>query len=360
MIELKNISIKNRSFEIKDLSLTIPSGSFYCLIGPTGCGKTTLLETILGLRRLSRGKILLEGKDITTIPIHKRGFSYVPQDLALFPHLSVKENILYGIRYGDSNNKEILIKNALDISEQLGIHKLLDRKITGLSGGEKQRVALTRALATGNRYILLDEPLSSLHEGMKKELWYLLKDIQNRFDATIIMVSHDLDETFFLGDYISIMIDGKIQQTGTKEDIYKNPSNLKTASFLGIKNIFKIAKTENGKLFSPDLGVEITLTDEYTSLIDQNRYRYFGIRAENIMISRSELKKPDQDNIIKCQIEKIHRKMASYTVLCKSLNGNAIIEIEVPNYAFQKLSLDDKNIIEIYLLSEKIFLLKDE
>ncbi len=358
MIEIENITIKNRNFEIRDLSLTISTKSFHCLIGPTGCGKTTLLEAILGLRKLSKGRILLEGIDISSVPVHKRGFSYVPQDLAIFPHLTVKENIFYGIKYGKKHPKAHLYDNAIEISKQLGIYNLLDRRVAGLSGGEKQRVALTRALATGNRYILLDEPLSSLHEGMKKELWYLLKDIQNRFSATIVMVSHDLDETFFLGDYISIMLDGKIQQTGTKDEIYNNPANIKTATFLGIKNIFKLEMIKDGRFFSPDLDTEITIKNIDQTILKKEPL-HFGIRSENIMIARADLKKPNQENVIECQIHRVHKKMTSYTVICKLPNKDTQIEIEVPPYAFQKLALEEKAKVEIYLLSEKIFLLSE-
>lgn len=121
---------------------------------------------------------MLDGKDITNLPVHKRRFSYVPQDLAIFPHLTVEENIFYGIRHGAVRDKKIKYEAAIEMAKLLGIFHLLKRKAVNLSGGERQRVALTRALAPGHKYLLLDEPLSALHEGMKKELWFLLKELQ--------------------------------------------------------------------------------------------------------------------------------------------------------------------------------------
>ena len=171
MLEIKGLSVRAGSFTLKDIDLSIEDRLCHVIIGPTGCGKTTLLEAIAGLRKSSTGQIYLDGNEITHLSVEKRVLSYLPQDLALFPHLNVRDNIFYGLRIRKEKDKRFydliheLVKN-------LGITHILDRPIHNLGGGERQRVALIRAMATGNGYLLLDEPLSALHEGMKKEMWF--------------------------------------------------------------------------------------------------------------------------------------------------------------------------------------------
>jgi ABC-type Fe3+/spermidine/putrescine transport system ATPase subunit len=262
MLEVVDLSIRAGSFSLSRISLEVPSSSCHVILGPTGSGKTLILESIIGLRIPERGKIILDGNDITGYPTERRGLAYVPQDLALFPHLSVRENILYSLRFrgGNPGAPDGMI---LELIEALAIGPVLDRAVSHLSGGERQRTALARAVASGCRTLVLDEPLSALHQSLKKELWLLVKALQQRYDLTTVMVTHDLPEAFFLGDRITIIIDGKLRQQGPKEMVYRAPNSREVAHFLGITNIFSITvPVVNGDSLSvncPELGCGLKL-----------------------------------------------------------------------------------------------------
>lgn len=361
MIEVSAISVSTKGFSLNNITLNVQAGSCHCLVGPTGCGKTTLLEAILGLRKVQKGTILLDGKDITNKSLHDRGFSYVPQDLAIFPHLTVKENIFYGIRYGVVADKQKRYESALEMADSLGLSSILHRKATNLSGGECQRIALARALAPGREYILLDEPLSALHEGMKKELWLLLKELQKRYNLTILMVSHDMEETYFLADHITIMTNGQIQQTGHKDEVYHLPATLEVAEFFGIKNIFNAeikARNENNcTVYCKELASELLLPVERLAKLNKTvRGFLFGIRAQDIMFLRPDAPKNAQ-NYIEGKITAIYHKGSSALVLFTPNGSNATMEIDLPSYALAKLRLRESIKATASLPMEHIFVL---
>ncbi|MFN4131730.1 MAG: ABC transporter ATP-binding protein [Caldimicrobium sp.] len=366
MIEIIDLSLSIKGFTLRNISLTIETGTCHVLIGPTGCGKTTLLEAVLGLREIQKGKILLEGKDITKLPVHKRGFSYVPQDLAIFPHLTVEENLFYGIKHSNISNKEQRYREVLNLAERLGISYLLKRKAVNLSGGERQRIALARALAPGCKYLLLDEPLSALHEGMKRELWFLLKEMQINYDLTIFMVTHDLKEAFFLADNVSVMIDGAIIQTGKKEEVYTNPLTLEVARFFGIKNIFEaeiIELVENYyKTYCEILGAEIWVPMEKFKNINEKKQRgdklLFGIRSEDVIILRPDLPMR-KENLLKGIIKEVYLAGSNSIVLFQPERSKEVVEIIMPEYAFSKLAVRPTIPATITLRPERIFLLSD-
>ncbi|GAK52435.1 sulfate ABC transporter, ATP-binding protein [Candidatus Moduliflexus flocculans] len=359
MIEIENLSYGTTGFSLKQLSLTVRSGSCHAIIGPTGCGKTTLLETIIGLRTARTGKILVDCKDVTRLPVHERGFSYVPQDLALFPHLTVEENILYGLRYGNFSDAPERKRHVLDLANSLNISHLLKRTPRALSGGEKQRVALVRALAPNRGYLILDEPFSALHEGMKKELWFLLKQLQQQYQLTIFMISHDMEETFFLADDISVMIDGAIQQTGTKEQIYNAPSTEKVADFFGINNLFdaeiRDVNDEMTTLYCPELSVSLTAPSYKFAAVKQGMSLKAGIRSEQIMIIKSPHENHGRNNIIRGQLVEIFKKGAYDMLLFKPVNAVKTIEIDISNYASQKSRLEKGQEVYIVLEPERFF-----
>lgn len=362
MIELRGISVQGHGFSLKDVSLTVQTGSCHCLIGPTGCGKTTLLEAILGLRTIKEGRIFLDDRDITALPIHERGFSYVPQDLAIFPHLTVEENILYGITHGKVLNKEQRCKAAINLAESLAISHLLKRKPINLSGGERQRVALARALAPGNRYLLLDEPFSALHEGMKRELWFLLKRLQTEYGLTIFMVSHDMNETFFLADYITVMIDGKIHQTDEKKSIYRHPKNLQVARYFGIKNIFDAVITgvtdSHYRIYCKGIDAELMLpASKLKATTSIGMELTIGIRSEDVIVLRPDLP-IKQDNLITGLITHTHFAGTTSIVRFQPQNTTKIIEIIMPEFAVAKLQLTHGSPATISLKSERLFVLE--
>ncbi len=359
MIEIEGITFQTKGFLLNDVSLTVQTGSCHAIIGPTGCGKTTLLEAVIGFRKIQRGRIISDGKDVTNLPVYEREFSYVPQDLAIFPHLTVEENIFYGIRHGRILDKKKRYDAALELAESLGITRLLKRRTVNLSGGERQRVALARALSPGHRCLLLDEPLSALHEGMKKELWFLLKELQKKYGFTILMVSHDMEETFFLADHISVMIDGRIHQSGIKEDIYNMPSTGEVAGFFGIKNLFKAEITEThgdfASIYCPELSAVLVVPSGRLTALTQGTSVKAGIRPEDIMILSPDRDSREKENILHGKISDIFEKGASHMILFKPDSAIRTIEIEIPNYAFRKLGIEKRQKAVISLKAESLF-----
>jgi len=230
---------------IKDVNLTLPQGKFICFLGPSGCGKTTLLRLIAGLEEPTHGKIMLDGYNITSEPAFMRGFGMVFQSLALFPHLSVGENVEYGLRIGGVN-KLHRRKQAEELLELVQLPGIYDRHVSQLSGGQRQRVAIARALAKEPRLFLLDEPLSALDAKLREAMQIELRMLQQRLGVTTVLVTHDQVEAMTMSDYIVVMGENRVQQMGTPLDIYRSPANTFVAQFIGASNLF------TGVLSGPD------------------------------------------------------------------------------------------------------------
>ncbi len=238
MLELDGVCAQAGTFRLENICLRVAEGESHALLGPSGAGKSTLLEVIVGLRPASAGRIELGGRDLKGVPAEKRGMGYLPQRLALFPHLTVRENILYGPR--SRHLSPAAYRPVVDsLVEATGIEALLDRRPDTLSGGERQRVALVRALAARPSLLLLDEPFSALNESLRHELWHLLRALQAEYGFTTLLITHDLSEGFFLGDHISVLIDGKIEQSGDRDSVWRHPASVAVARYLGIRNLLE-------------------------------------------------------------------------------------------------------------------------
>lgn len=235
MLEIKNISARLGSFSLNNISLTAQQGDYLSILGLSGAGKTVLLEILAGLVKPSGGNILLDGKDITHMSIQKRPFSLVYQDMALFPHMRVKNNIAFPLK--GKLNKVQIIEKVNELAEKTRVTHLLNRHPATLSGGEAQRVALARALAADPQILLLDEPLASLDIKLRQELRELLREI-NKSGKTIIHVTHDHTEMATLSNKIAIIENGELLQWGTPDEVFRNPVSEFAARFSGIRNIF--------------------------------------------------------------------------------------------------------------------------
>ena len=226
----------NNTQVLDDVSFEIEEGKFYTLLGPSGCGKTTILKLIAGFETPTKGNILFNNKIINKVPANNRKVNTVFQDYALFPHLNVYDNVAFGLKIKKLNKKDIQtkVKEALKLVKLEGYEQ---RKITEMSGGQKQLVAIARAIANEPEIILLDEPLSALDLKLRTEMQYELRELQQRLGITFIFVTHDQEEALAMSDYIFVMKDGKIQQSGTPVDIYDEPINKFVADFIGESNI---------------------------------------------------------------------------------------------------------------------------
>lgn len=224
---------------VQNVNLEIPHGRFVCFLGPSGCGKTTLLRLIAGLERPTRGRIVLEEKDITEQPAHRRHFGMVFQSLALFPHLSVGDNIAYSLRVRKVDPSACR-RRVEELLELVRMPDLADRHISQLSGGQRQRVAMARALAIEPRLFLLDEPLSALDAKLREDMQLELRMLHQRLGVTTILVTHDQREAMTMSDLIIVMgTDNQVHQMGSPLEIYRNPADTFVADFIGTSNLIK-------------------------------------------------------------------------------------------------------------------------
>ena len=221
---------------VDGVTLDFPPGALTALLGPSGCGKTTLLRMIAGLEVQTRGEIRLDGDDITQLPPHERGFGMVFQSFALFPHLSVAENVAYSLAVRKMKRPARRAR-AQDLLDLVQLGDLGDRRIGELSGGQRQRVAIARALAQEPRVFLLDEPMSALDAKLREEMQVELRLLQQRLGITTIVVTHDQREAMTMADRIVVMADGRPEQVGTPQEIYHHPASAFVAGFIGKANM---------------------------------------------------------------------------------------------------------------------------
>lgn len=235
-IELDDISITFGSFQaVHPTSLNIEAGEFFSFLGPSGCGKTTLLRTISGFAMPSQGRVKIGGKDMTHVPPNRRPTALIFQNLALFPTMTVADNIGYGLRVRGmpKREREATVEQLL---EQVALGQHMHKRITELSGGQKQRVAIARALAVEPAVLLLDEPLSALDLKLRQHMRTELRSIQKRVGITFIYITHDQGEALTMSDRIAVMNAGRIEQVGPATDIYNHPRTAFVASFVGSNN----------------------------------------------------------------------------------------------------------------------------
>ncbi|MCD6330959.1 MAG: ABC transporter ATP-binding protein [Thermoplasmata archaeon] len=284
MIRIENVTKKWGDFALSNINLEVEKGEYFVVLGPTGAGKTLLLELIAGFHYPDRGKILIDGKDVTYLPPSQRGIGFVYQDYMLFPHMNVKDNIAFGLRMKGLKEEEIEERINL-LAERCKIKGILNRYPQSLSGGERQRVALARALAVKPKILLLDEPLSALDAVIRTKIRKEIKDLHEKEGLTIIHVTHSREDAMLLADRMAILNEGKILQVGKPEEIFRKPEDKFVAEFVGVENIFhgKAERKGNITYFYSD-GLKLI------SSMDVEDAKYASIRPEDIIISLNEIK----------------------------------------------------------------------
>ena len=293
-LEIKNVDKFYGKFHaLKNINLNIEKGEFISFLGPSGCGKTTLLRTISGLEELNSGHIFLKGKDISNLHPSKRNFSIVFQSYALFPNMTVWENIAYGLE-NKKVPKDIIKNKVLEVLEMVGLAGISGKYPNEMSGGQQQRVALARAIALEPDVLLLDEPLSALDAKVREKLRNDIKMLQKKLNLTTIMVTHDQEEALSVSDKIMVMENGKIMQVGTPREIYEKPQSLFVADFIG-----KINFLNDGS----------------------------SIRPEHIKIV-SEVDTESENKTIMREIESWEYLGPSYRLFFK--NNKEVLKVEVP------------------------------
>jgi len=284
VISIKNLKVNLGEFLLQNINLDVNSGEYFIILGPTGAGKTVLLEAIAGLYPVLEGEIWIDGREISRLNPEKRGIGIVYQDQALFPHLSVEGNIAFGLKMRKCPRDEIQAKiNA--VAEIVGILDLLKRSPVTLSGGEKQKVALARALVTEPRVLLLDEPLSALDPETKERMQGELRDIHRRVKVTIIHITHDFEEAIALGHRVAVLNDGSIVQVGTPPEFLRQPNSEFVARFALSRNIFsgKADNVGDGHALIDIGGVTLRAVTESRGEVR------LSLRPEDILISKEPL-----------------------------------------------------------------------
>ncbi|MEM5340395.1 ABC transporter ATP-binding protein [Paraburkholderia azotifigens] len=229
----------NATHAVDHVDLTVPDGKLVCFLGPSGCGKTTLMRIIAGLETPTSGTVTFAGRDLTHVPANRRDFGMVFQSLALFPHMTVAENVAYPLRLRRVDGSA-RARRVADLLELIQLPHMADRKVTQLSGGQRQRVAIARAIASSPKLLLLDEPLSALDAKLREAMQVEIRLLQQRLGITTIMVTHDQREAMTMADEIVVMEKGRIAQVGKPLDIYRDPVNEFVADFIGLGNILPV------------------------------------------------------------------------------------------------------------------------
>jgi len=316
LLSLKNVS---RSFgstrAVVDVSLDVNQGEFFGLLGPSGCGKTTTLRMIAGLENPDTGSIFFEDADITHLPPERRGFGMVFQNYALFPHLNVFENVAFGLRARHQNKADVAdrVASALELVQLPGYDK---RDVHELSGGQQQRVAIARAIAIEPALLLFDEPLSNLDVSLREETRSELRELVTRLGLTAVYVTHDQEEAFALCDRISVMVGGRLMQTGRPRELYEHPSEISVASFLGRNNLIRAmrlssSKTTAGEFKTLDGGHTLRMNVNHDELAPLNKPVFLTIRPEHVRLSTND---GDAENSLRAQIREIVFAGATSTV----------------------------------------------
>lgn len=238
------VSYDGKNNILKDLNLSIEKGELVSLLGPSGCGKTTTLRVIAGLIEPNDGAFSVDGANLTKVPVHKRNFGMVFQSYALFPHLTIKENVGFGLKLR-KESKETIHKKVMEMLEVTGLADYADRYPKQLSGGQRQRVALARALVIEPKLLLLDEPLSNLDAKLRINMRLEIKKIQQRLGITSVFVTHDQEECFSISDKVAVMNQGVIEQFDTPEVIYNHPKTEFVARFIGFENFFDLTLVDD-------------------------------------------------------------------------------------------------------------------
>jgi len=246
-LALTNVTKEFGSFTaVNNVALNVPHGTFVCMLGPSGCGKTTLLRMIAGLDLPTSGSIRLDGEDITHVPTHKRNLGMVFQSLALFPHLTVGENIAYPLRIR-SAPKEEQKKRVDELLSMIHLSGYADRPVSKLSGGQRQRVAIARALSISPKLFLLDEPLSALDAKLREAMQVELRQLQQKLGITTIVVTHDQREAMTMADTVVVMQGGEIRQAASPMEIYRKPADSFVADFIGQTNLLEAELDSAGR-----------------------------------------------------------------------------------------------------------------
>lgn len=336
VIEIKSL---DKSFQdhqvLKNINLEVKSGEFLTLLGPSGCGKTTLIRLISGFEDATHGNIYIDGKNIAGMPPHLRHVNTVFQSYALFPHMTVWDNIAFGLRCKRLPKEEIneRVDQAL---QMVKLTKMADRKPHQLSGGQQQRVAIARAVVNQPLVLLLDEPLSALDYSLRKNMQIELKTLQRKLGITFILVTHDQEEALSMSDRVVVMNEGCIEQIGTPREVYEQPRNLYVAKFIGEANIFDAEVVSADEKY-----VKVMIEDTLFNLVNKRKVEvgkqaHVLIRPEDIQIWGPQ-EKGNTDSMLSGSVEQVIYKGSTVDLVIRTRGGKRMAATQFFNEDDEKL-----------------------
>ena len=334
-IKIRNVTKKFGEFTAVDnIDLDIYKGELFSLLGGSGCGKTTLLRMLAGFEPPSSGTIYIDGVDMTDVPPYARPINMMFQSYALFPHMTVEQNVAYGLKR-DKIPKDEITRRVDEILSMVELSDFIKRKPHQLSGGQRQRVALARALVKRPKVLLLDEPLGALDKRLREQTQFELINIQDQLGVTFVVVTHDQEEAMTLSTRMAMMDAGKFQQIGTPTEVYEYPESRLVANFIGSANMFEGRVSQSGLdhvvVTSKELGVEFNT--EHTNSIIEGTKVWIAVRPEKITLSKTPL--DVTTNQLKGVVVDIgyHGKTSTYRI---RISNDQIIEVSVPSQKRQK------------------------
>lgn len=357
-LQIRSLNLSLDKFSLRDINLSCNKGEYHVVLGPTGSGKSSLMKCLLGFYSIDKGSIYLKDKDISVELPEKRCMGYVPQNYSLFPHLNAEGNIRFGlsaIKNSNRNNEHIVDR----LCNILNIQGLRKRDVKTLSGGERQKVALARALAIEPDIILFDEPFSSIDEGAKRNLWIELKEIIKEIGITTFHITHNLEEAYTMGERLSVLINGELLQSGTKNEIFENPLTEDVARYLNYRNIF------SGITEKHEQGTNVKLNHFNLWIpekIPEGKVIKVCIRQQDIKIVKedSPIKDSLMRNIFSGKIVSVF-PLPEYCLICFKIEGSPLkydFEIKLPRYLLERHNLYKDKKIRVALWEPSIVLFK--
>ncbi len=357
-LELENITKSFGDFvALNNIDMSVEKGEFVSILGPSGCGKTTLLRVIAGLEEQNSGTVRLDGRDVSREPVAKRGLGIVFQSYALFPNISVLNNVMYGIRRGFSAARK---ERAMKMLELVGLADQASKYPAQLSGGQQQRVALARALAPKPSLLLLDEPLSALDARVRVRLRIEIRRIQERLGVTTIMVTHDQEEALTMADRVVVIKDGVLMQYASPHKLYKTPGNSFVAGFIGSMNFLSDCRATG-----PDsvmLGRYLLRTAPSAAANHQGRNVRLAVRPEDIRVHRNG--NNGKENVVKTKINDIEFRGSLYRIYLQMLHeaggsSDQTLEMDLQSEAVEEMGLAEEMEVPVYFPPEKLLLFRE-
>jgi spermidine/putrescine transport system ATP-binding protein len=348
IVELKGVSKSFGDYQaLHETNISIQNGEFITLLGPSGCGKTTLLRLISGFEKPDTGRIFINGRDVTELPPEQRHLNMVFQSYALFPHMSVFENVAFGLRCKKVPNPEIQ-RRVIDVLRMVKLDQLAERLPNQLSGGQQQRVAIARAVVNEPIVLLLDEPLSALDYNLRKAMQIELKQLQRRLGITFIFVTHDQEEALSMSDRVAVMNEGFVEQLGTPKNVYEEPATIYVAEFIGETNIFitEILETYDNKLVVDIEGKRFALNNKKDLVPKQKAYVI--VRPEDITVwGENEITPEESKNMLPGIVEQVIYKGSTVELIVRLPSDKKISAAEFFNEDDEKLD---------YHITEKVWI----